>query len=218
MRQLIKKEIALCVHPTGYIFLSFALLTFVPNYPYEMIFFFSCLSVFFCCLTARENGDVAFTCALPVKKRLVPIARILTMSGFQCVLLVLTGAVGAIKGAAVPAEMYLNYAGLSANIALLGNAAIVLGTFNLVFFAGYYKNPEKVGIPFVAGGALVVLLIGIFIVLRWTVPFFMQTLNGLNSENAPFKALWLLIGLMVYAVLTAAACKISANRFEKTDI
>ena len=43
MLNLIKKEIALCLHPTAFIFLAFAALVFVPNYPYEVIFFFSCI-------------------------------------------------------------------------------------------------------------------------------------------------------------------------------
>ena len=33
MLNLIKKEIALCMHPTAFIFLFFAVLVFVPNYP-----------------------------------------------------------------------------------------------------------------------------------------------------------------------------------------
>ena len=40
MLNLIKKEIALCMHPTAFIFLFFAVLVFVPNYPYEVIFLF----------------------------------------------------------------------------------------------------------------------------------------------------------------------------------
>ena len=75
MLNLIRKELALCMHPTAFIFLSFAVLVFVPNYPYEVIFFFSCLSVFFCCMMGRENGDIAFSCALPVKKEHIPIAK-----------------------------------------------------------------------------------------------------------------------------------------------
>ena len=74
MLNLIKKEIALCMHPTAFIFLFFAVLVFVPTYPYEVIFFFSCLSIFFCCMMTRENGDIAFSCALPVKKEHIPFA------------------------------------------------------------------------------------------------------------------------------------------------
>ena len=83
MLNLIRKELALCMHPTAFIFLSFAVLVFVPNYPYEVIFFFSCLSVFFCCMMGRENGDIAFSCALPVKKEHIPLAKMLVVFGLQ---------------------------------------------------------------------------------------------------------------------------------------
>ena len=82
MKALLKKEFRLCLHPTALIFLAFAGFVFIPSYPYEVMFFFSGLSVFFICLTARENGDASFSCALPVKKGDVARARI-----FMCVIL-----------------------------------------------------------------------------------------------------------------------------------
>ena len=114
MLNLIKKEIALCMHPTAFIFLFFAVLVFMPNYPYEVIFFFSCLSIFFCCMMTRENGDIAFSCALPVKKEHIPFAKMLVVFGLQCIILFLVGVIGAIKGAVLPAEQYVNQAGISA--------------------------------------------------------------------------------------------------------
>ena len=129
MLNLIKKEIALCLHPTAFIFLSFAALVFAPNYPYEVIFFFSCLSVFFCCMMTRENGDIAFSCALPVKKEHIPLAKMLVVFGLQGIILLLVGIIGAVKGAVLPAEQYVNQAGISANIVLVGNGAILLGIF-----------------------------------------------------------------------------------------
>ena len=155
MFDLVKKELSLCMHPTAFIFLSFAVLVFVPNYPYEVIFFFSCLSVFFCCMMARENGDIAFSCALPVKKEHIPLAKMLVVIGLQCAILLLVGAMGAIKGAVLPAEQYVNQAGISANLALVGNGAVLLGVFNLIFFPRYFKAPEKIGVPFVIGAVAV---------------------------------------------------------------
>ncbi|MDE5547885.1 MAG: hypothetical protein K2J30_02695 [Clostridia bacterium] len=75
--KLLKKEWALCLHPTCFIFLAFAFFVFIPNYPYEVAYFFSGLAVFFVCLTARENGDFAYTCSKPVKQRAVALARVL---------------------------------------------------------------------------------------------------------------------------------------------
>lgn len=218
MVNLIKKELALCMHPTAFIFLFFAILVFVPNYPYEVIFFFSCLSVFFCCMKARENGDIAFSCTLPVKKEHIPLAKILVVIGLQCISLTLVGAMGAIKGAILPAELYVNQAGISANIVLVGNGAVLLGVFNLIFFPCYFKKPDKIGIPFVIGAIFVFLLIGLLIVLRWTTPLFSEILNGVNSIHTIAKVLACLTGLLVYLFLTIASCKISMKNFAKVDV
>ena len=217
MVKLIKKELELCMHPTAFIFLSFAALVFVPNYPYEVIFFFSCLSVFFCCMMTRENGDISFSCALPVKKEHIPIAKMLVVFGLQGIILLLVGIIGAVKGAVLPAEQYVNQAGISANLALVGNGAILLGVFNLIFFPRYFKSPDKIGVPFVIGAIVVFLLIGVFIVLRWVTPLYSITLNGLNSVNTGAKAAALIIGMAIYAIMSTISCKLSMRRFQKYD-
>lgn len=218
MLNLIKKEIALCLHPTAFIFLPFAALVFVPNYPYEVIFFFSCLSVFFCCMMGRENGDIAFSCALPVKKEHIPLAKMLVVFGLQGIILLLVGIFGAVKGAVLPVEQYVNQAGISANLVLVGNGAVLLGVFNLIFFPRYFKSPDKIGVPFVIGAVVVFLLIGVFIVLRWATPLYSVTLNGLNFVDTGAKVLACLICLLVYLFLTSMSCKISMKNFVKVDI
>ena len=218
MLNLIKKELALCVHPTAFIFLSFAALVFVPNYPYEVIFFFSCLSVFFCCMMTRENGDIAFSCALPVKKEHIPLAKMLVVIGLQCISLLLVGIIGSVKGAVLPAERYVNRAGISANIVLVGNGAILLGIFNLIFFPRYFKQPDKIGVPFVIGAIVEFVLIGVFIVLRWATPLYSTTLNGLNTVNTGAKVIAFLLSFLLYSILTIISCKTSMKNFVKTDI
>ena len=190
MLNLIRKELALCMHPTAFIFLFFAVLVFVPNYPYEVIFFFSCLSVFFCCMMTRENGDIAFSCALPVKKEHIPLAKMLVVFGLQGIVLLLVGIIGAVKGAVLPAEQYVNQAGISANLALVGNGAVLLGVF---------------------------LLIGVFIVLRWATPLYSVTLNGLNSVNSGAKTSALTIGMAIYTIMSVISCKLSMKRFQRHD-
>ena len=218
MLNLIRKELALCMHPTAFIFLFFAVLVFVPNYPYEVIFFFSSLSVFFCCMMARETGDIAFSCTLPVKKEHIPLAKILVTIGLQCIILLLVGIIGAVKGAVLPAEQYVNQAGISANIVLVGNGAILLGIFNLIFFPRYFKKPDKIGVPFVIGAIVIFLMIGVFIVLRWATPLYSTTLNGLNTVNTGAKAVALITGLVVYIILSAISCKLSMKYFQRVDL
>ena len=217
MLNLIKKEFALCMHPTAFIFLSFAALVFVPNYPYEVIFFFSCLSVFFCCMMTRENGDIVFSCALPVKKEHIPLAKILVVIGLQCIVLLLVGVIGAVKGAVLPAEQYVNQAGISANLTLIGNGAVLLGVFNLLFFPRYFKAPDKIGVPFVTAAIAVLLLIGMFTVLRFATTLYSTTLNGLNSQNIGAKVIALTIGIVIYIILSVISCKLSMRHFQRYD-
>ena len=169
-------------------------------------------------MMARENGDIAFSCALPVKKEHVPLAKMLVVIGLQCAILLLVGVMGAIKGAVLPAEQYVNQAGISANLALVGNGAVLLGVFNLIFFPRYFKAPEKIGVPFVIGAVAVFLLISVFIVLRWATPLYSITLNGLNSENTGAKIAAFAISVAVYVVLSAVSCKLSMNNFQKIDV
>ena len=218
MLNLIKKELSLCLHPTAFVFLFFAVLVFVPNYPYEVIFFFSCLSIFFCCMMTRENGDIAFSCTLPIKKEHIPFAKMIVVFGLQCIILLLVGIIGAIKGAVLPAEQYVNQAGISANLALVGNGAILLGIFNLIFFPCYFKKPDKIGVPFVIAAIVLFVLIGVFIVLRWVTPLYSITLNGLNSESTGAKIVALAIGVAVYVVLSVISCKLSMKNFQKIDV
>lgn len=217
MLNLIKKEIELCLHPTAFIFSLFAALVFVPNYPYEVIFFFSALSVYFTCMHSRENDDLLFTCALPVKKSEIPLARIITAAALQLCVFLLVGIFGIIKEALLP-EMIYNQAGISANIVLIANGAILLGAFNLLFFPKYYKNPNKIGSPFVLCAIIIFILIGIFIVLRHATFLYLITLNGKNTENFGAKLIAFCIGILFYFVSTFIACRRSAKNFVKTNL
>ena len=169
-------------------------------------------------MMTRENGDIAFSCALPVKKEHVPLAKMLVVIGLQCIILLLVGIIGAVKGAVLPAERYVNQAGISANIVLVGNGAILLGIFNLIFFPRYFKQPDKIGVPFVIGAIVEFVLIGVFIVIRWATPLYSTTLNGLNTVNTGAKVIAFLLSFLLYSILTIISCKTSMKNFVKTDI
>ena len=218
MLNLIKKEFSLCLHPTSFVFLSFCLFVFIPNYPYEVMFFFSGLSVFFTCLTARENGDLAFSCALPVKKSQIPLARILTAVVFQSALLLLTAVCVAVKECTFPAETQINLVGNMANAAFLGCGAMLLGVFNLLFFPLHFKKPDKVGLPFVAAAAVIFALIAVFISVRFALP---TSVNVFNTPDPAFlgaKLGALALGLCLYAGGTVLSAYLSVRLFRRVDL
>ena len=216
--KLLKKEFSLCLHATSIMFLAFCAFVFIPNYPYEVMFFFSGLSVFFICLTARENGDTAFSCTLPVKKREVALSRVLFCAVFQVALLLLTGVTVAIKEAYFPIEAQVNLAGSTANLALLGHGGVLLGLFNLIFFPWHFKDPNKVGLPFLVGAIVQFIVIGVLIVLRHICPVYCDLLVAPDPENMGVKAIFFSVGLAFYLSATALAAYLSMKRFEKTDL
>ena len=216
--KLLKKEFSLCLHMTCIMFLAFCAFVFIPNYPYEVAFFFSGLSVFFVCLTARENGDASFSCTLPVKKREVACARILFCAVFQIALLLLTGVTVAIKESCFSAEAQINLAGSMANLALLGHGGVLLGIFNLVFFPWHFKNPTKVGLPFFIAAIAQFVTIAVLIVLRHVAPVYSDLLVSPDPAHMGVKAIFFCVGIGFYFGATALACYLSARQFEKTDL
>lgn len=217
LNKLIKKELSLCLHPTAFIFLAMALFVFIPNYPYEVMFFFSGLSVFFICLTARENGDLAFSCVLPISKSQVPVARILTTVIFQCALVLLASVTVTVKECVYAVDAQINYAGNTANVAFLGYGFMLLGVFDIIFFPLHFKRPDNVGIPFLIASAVIFVLIGLGIVFRWTVPFVVNVLNTPDPQYIGAKLGVLAAGAVVYAACVALSCKLSSRNFVKVD-
>lgn len=216
MLNLIKKEFALCVHPTAYVFLTFACFVFIPNYPYEVMFFFSTLSVYFTCLASRENGDLRYTCALPADRKNVAASRILTCAILQLAQIAAALILICIKSTLLP-EMR-NMAGLDANTATLAAGFVIFGLFNIIYFPAYFGKPDSVGKPFVLTSVVTFAVIGLLTALTFTAPFFRDVLDTPDPAYIGAKLGALAAGIAFYAALTCASLKISAVRFGKTDL
>lgn len=213
MLKLLKKEFSLCLHPASVIFLLFGAFVFIPNYPYEVMFFFNGLGIFFICLTARENGDLAFSCTLPVRKKHVAYARIVMALILQGILLLGATLFTLLKWAFLPTP---NLAGMDANVTFLGMGLFLMGTFNLIFFPTYFSNPNKVGKPFILASIVVFALIFVEIACCYALPLFSQHLDSYHSLGLQLVAL--AVGAVVYACFTALCFRLSGRNFEKFDL
>ena len=111
-----------------------------------------------------------------------------------------------------------NVVGLDANLALLGFGLLLMGLFNGCFFPLYYKDPRKVGKPFLVGAAVLFSGIGITEALPHFVPFVRDRLDTALFLFLPEKLLCLFLGAGLYALLTGLACRKSAVSFEKLDL
>ena len=215
MKNLLNKELRLALHPTAMLFLVLSALLLVPSYPYLVTFFYTGLSVFFTCLSGRENNDVFYTMTLPVAKRDVVRARFL-LTILQQLAQVLT----AIPFAYLRQKMPIagNDVGMDANIALFGFAFAMMGLFNLTFFRIYYRKVTRVG-PAFAWSSVVM---GLFVTIEETcahiIPFCRDRLDTPDPQFLPEKLAVLAVGVAVYAALTLLACRRAQRDFAQQDL
>lgn len=215
VKKLLTKEFKLALHPTNIFFVFLALMLMIPNYPYLVVMFYTCLGIFFLCQSGRENNDVFFTLMLPVRKRRVVLARILTACILELMQIAVCIPVSVIKSRL---NMPANAADIEANTAFFGLSFILFGLFNLVFFTGYYKNVKRVGVPFLLGSVAVFMFIAAEIVLCHALPLFRDKLDTPDPQFLTLKLAVLAIGIAAWLLLTLIAYKRSAVLFEKQDI
>ncbi len=222
MRELLYKDIRMVLHPTCIIFLSFAAMLFIPSYPYTVACFYTTLTLFFVCLTARENHDIDYMMMLPIQKKDIVKSRILLFVCIEMANFILTAIVVVIRCTVCP---YENQGGMVPNLVLLGIYLLMYGTFNYVFLTGHYKDVSKVGKPFLLGSILMFLFVALEeiimiaqIVMRQSdknVTLFLNEMDG----GSLMKQLPILLGCIVLYVLLNITCyKVSVKRLEVQDL
>lgn len=215
MKKLLYKEFRLAAHPTTYLFPGLSAMVLIPSYPYYITFFYTTLSLFFICLGGRENHDIAYTALLPVKKRDLVTARFLlaTLTEFAQILLVVLF---------ILLRTALRYpgnpVGMDANIAFLGISLLLLGLFNLIFFTCYYRNPEKIGVPFLAGTLAFTFAMLAAEAAVHALPFAREVLDTPDPLFFQQKLVVLAAGLALFFLLTGVSYQLSVRSFESLDL
>ena len=215
MKQLMKKEISLAVHPTSWLFLGLSAMVLIPNYPFYVIFFYTGLGMFFTCLSGRENQDVLFSLLLPVSRRQVVRSRFTTVVLLELMQLLLTGLFSLLRRALPLGE---NAAGMEANLALLGLSLVVMALGHGAFFRVYYKNVQRVGVAFLWCSAVEFAAIGILEVMAHTVPLFLDRLDTQDPAFLTEKLLVLALGIVLYGLLTFLSYRRAVRDFEQQDL
>lgn len=215
MMKLLKKELVLSMHPTVLIMLILSVMVLIPNYPYSVIFFYTALSVFFTCITGRENNDIAYTLTLPIAKKDIVKGRmgfVVLQELVQLTLMIPFLILGAHIN---PAG---NEAGTDANLALLGIGFVIYAAFNYTFFTRYYKNVNQIGKAFVLSGVIIFVLVAIEVICSHAVPGFADYVDTPGCDYLPAKLAVLFVGIMIYIILTVVAYRKSVTLFLKQDL
>ena len=215
MRNLLRHELRLVVHPTNWIFLALSAMLLIPNYPYYVVFFYGCLGFLFTFTEARENQDFLFLSLLPFGKRDLVKSRFLLVILFQLAQLLLSMPFAALRQSfAIPG----NAAGMDAGIALFGLALPMLGIFNWVFLGRFFRKPDRVGTAFLKGCLALAVYMALAETAAFVIPFFRDTLDSPDPAHLGAKFAVLATGAAIYVLLNALAYRDCGKAFEKVDL
>lgn len=216
MNPLLRKEMRLSASMLSYIFIAFAFLTMLPGYPILCGAFFITLGIFHSFQTAREANDIVFSALLPIAKKDVvkgkfQFSMMIELLGF-CVMVVLTLVRMTVFA---DAEIYQQNALMNANLFFLGMALVAFGIFNAVFISGFFKTAYKLS-------SFVTYIVVVFVVIALAeathyVPG-LEALNSFGFDNMVLQVCMLLLGALLYIILTYSSYRISCARFDAIDL
>jgi hypothetical protein len=215
MNALIQKEFKLSVHMTSYLFLLLGPMLLIPTYPYYVAFYYQTLGIFFTFFNGNANNDIFFTALLPVAKRDVVKARLITVVAFELLQILVSIPFAILRVGLIPLE---NNAGMEANAALFGLVFGMFGLFNLVFLPLFYRTAYKAGLPYVYACTAMLVYVGLVEAAINLIPGWSAVLDTTNPACLPQQLVVLALGMLAFAAMTVFAYVQSARSFEKLDL
>lgn len=233
MKALIYKEFKLAMHPMCYLFIVlFPFMVLIPIYPLgiSFIYILTCYPVLFLGANkGQQSNDLLYSTLLPVRKKDIVLARIITVLFMQVASMLIMSALyplallinqsmaeaaAAARAAGQMAEDPVN-AGLTLNSFVLVLAFAVLGyaLADLIFFPIYYKHGKSIVMSTLFTIIGFVFYIGIFTIGLPYVPG-CEILNNLHI-GIQFACLGGTI--LLSALIHLLVYKISSKRLEKVD-
>lgn len=228
MKALLYKEFKLAMHPICYLFvILFPLMILIPSYPISIgfIYVLTCYPILFLGANkGQQSNDLLFSTLLPVRKKDIVLARIITVVVMQVAFM-------AIMSCLYPLAAYSRDSinqqliaegknpdvnpgfGLNAYASVLGFAIIGYALADLIYFAVYYKHGKSI----VASTLLTILgfvvYLGIFTIGLPFVPAY----GAFFTNNIWFQIGFLVVAIAVSVLLHFVVYKVSSKELENVD-
>ena len=233
MKALIYKELKLAMHPICYVFIAaFPLMILIPSYPLGIgfIYILSCYPILFLGANkGQQSNDLLYSTLLPVRKKDIVMARIITVILMQVAFMLIMSALYPLAvfiNTSIQADIEAKRAagqivddltvpglGLNSFVLLLAIAVVGYAIADLIFFPIYYKKGKSIVMSTLMTILGFVAYIGIFTIGLPYIPG-LGILNQLHV-GIQFICLGAAIGLSFLAHYLVY--KISAKRLEKVD-
>ena len=157
MKALIYKEMRLSMHPLCYIFIAlFPLMILIPSYPLGIgfIYVLTCYPILFLGANkGQQSNDLLYSTLLPVRKKDIVMARIITVIIMQAAFMLIMSALyplariindAIVANSENPKEYVIPGLGLNSYVLVLAFAIIGYAIADIIFFPIYYKNGKSI--------------------------------------------------------------------------
>lgn len=212
MKNMLYKEFRLAIHPLFYLILLFGALLLIPQWVFYlamMYFFFILVPNIF--TMGKAQNDIEFSVMLPVRKRDVVKARIMSIVLLEVLQIAVAAIFGVIHMQIYSVKNFL----MDPNFAFFGFTFMMYAVFNAVFFPMFYKTAYKIGIPTIVANIAALLFATAVEFGVLCIPA-LKELDGMWNVGAQ---IWVLIGgIVVFVLVNMAAYRISARLFERVDL
>lgn len=226
MKALIYKEFKLAMHPICYVFIFlFPFMILIPSYPLGVgfIYILACYPVLFLGANkGQQSNDLLFSTLLPVRKKDVVFARIITVFFLQfatiLMMLILCPLAFFVRELIISSGEELIDVGIGLNgfTSLIAIVLIGFSLADLTFFPIYYKNGKSIVLSTLLTTLVFVLFIFIFSVFIFYIPG-MEWYQNIVLGELWIQFILLFASLIIYVLLHYLVYRISSKRLEKVD-
>lgn len=226
MKALIYKELKLAMHPICYVFIVlFPFMILIPSYPLGIgfIYVLTCYPILFLGANkGQQSNDLLYSTLLPVRKKDIVMARILTVIFMQIAFILVMSALYPVariinnaiaQSAEKPSEYMIPGLGLDSYVLLVAIALIGYAIADIIFFPIYYKHGKSIVMSTLFTILGFVVYIGIFTI---GLPF-IPGLEILNNLHLGIQFAVLGAAILISFLLHFVVYKISSKRLEKVD-
>lgn len=225
MKALLYKEFKLAMHPLIYVFIGiFPFMVLIPSYPLAISFIYLLVTypiLFLGANKGEQTNDLLFSTLMPVRKKDIVLARIITLITMQLVFILLMSML-------YPLAIYINQIinsnpsseevlipslGLNSFVLILAFAIFGLSIADLIFLVIYYKNGKSIVLSSLLTMFAFIIYLALFtIVLPYIPPF-----KGINSLDIGYQFLALFIAIILSFLIHFLAYKEASKRLLKVD-
>ena len=226
MKALIYKELKLAMHPICYVFIVlFPFMILIPSYPLGIgfIYVLTCYPILFLGANkGQQSNDLLYSTLLPVRKKDIVMARILTVIFMQIAFILVMTALYPVariinnavaQSAENPSEYTIPGLGLDSYVLLVAIALIGYAIADIIFFPIYYKHGKSIVMS-----TLFTILGFIVYICTLTIGLpFIPGLDILNNLHLGIQFAILAAAILISFGLHVVVYKVSSKRLEMVD-